>query len=120
MARGVWGLRPAGRFQHLRDPPHSHTAVKFPEQKNLSHNQKDPTPQLGKPKPTRSLEVGRHGDRETQPLPSPKPERKASGVAWTGRRRGRGWGTVPPRKPLLSKAALSLGHLNRPTATAWE
>lgn len=88
-------------------PTHSHTAGGFPEQKSLSHNQKDPTPQLGKPKPTPGLVVGCHGDRETHPLLSTLRLRERRPLVWLG------GGTVPPGKPLLPKAALRLGHLDQ-------
>lgn len=43
VAWGMWGLWPEGRSQHLHARPLGLTTVDFPEQKNLSQNQKNPT-----------------------------------------------------------------------------
>lgn len=68
-------------------------------------HQKEPTPQLGKPKLTPGLVVGRHGDGKTQLLPSTLSPRARRPLVWLcGGSRGEA-GTVPPRKPLLPRAA---------------
>lgn len=73
-------------------------------------HQKDPTPQLGKPKPTPGLVVGCHGDEKKQPLPNTRSLRESGPLMWLVGGAGGGWGAVLPRKPLLPRAAVRLGH----------
>ena len=96
MVSGTGRVRPAGRSQHLQAPLRGHATVGFPGQKNLSHNQKDPTTSIRKTQTnTRPGDWLPWGWGDAAPPNHTEPEtQEASGVAlgwqWEGREaRGR-------------------------------
>lgn len=96
---GLWGLWPVGRSQHLRAPPHGHTAVGFPEQKTSATPEGTHTSIRKTQTNTRPGSWLPWGWEDTAPPQHTEPESKeASGVAlW--RERGKGWGRSLPGNP---------------------
>lgn len=113
-ARGMCGLWPVGRFQHLPALPHGHTAViGLPGQKNLSHNQKDPTTSIRKTHTdTRPGNWLPRGWRNMAPPHHTEPEGgEASAVSWGvgGVQEGRQPGDGPSQETLVPKDSAKSG-----------